>query len=166
PHAPAHSWEALAAPCHINFCGAIATLTAALPAMVARGRGHLVGISSLSSYGALPASAPYCAPKAGLSMALECLRLDVAPRGVAVTTVYAGFIDTAMVAHRREAMPQLLSPEAAARRILDALPERPPRIDFPQPLAWAARAAARLPRALRDPVVRSLAGEHDRSRRG
>jgi short-subunit dehydrogenase len=153
---PAYAWETLAGPCHVNFCGAVATLTAALPAMVERGRGHLVGISSLSSFGALPGSAAYCAPKAGLSMLLECLRLDVAPRGVAVTTVHAGFIDTAMVAHRRETMPQLLSVDDAAARILAALPEHPARIDFPQPLAWTARAGARLPRQLRDAVVRRL----------
>jgi NAD(P)-dependent dehydrogenase (short-subunit alcohol dehydrogenase family) len=29
-------------------------------------------------------------------MLLDCLRLDVAPAGVAVTTVHAGFVDTAM----------------------------------------------------------------------
>jgi short-subunit dehydrogenase len=156
--APAYSWEALARPSHVNFCGAVATLTATLPAMVERGRGHLVGISSLSSLGALPGSAAYCAPKAGLSMLLECLRLDVAPSGVAVTTVHAGFIDTAMVAHRRERMPQLLSARDAATRILDALPQRPARIDFPQPLAWAARAGARLPRVVRDAVVRRVVG--------
>ncbi len=154
--APPYSWEALAGPCHVNFCGAVATLTAALPAMVARGRGHLVGVSSLSSFGALPGSAAYCGPKAGLSMVLECLRLDVAPHGVAVTNIYAGFIDTDMVEHRRESMPQLMSPEDAAQRILRALPNRPARIDFPQPLALAARAGARLPRPLRDRLVRRL----------
>jgi len=154
--APSYSWEALAGPCHVNFCGAVATLTAALPEMIARGRGHLVGISSLSSFGALPGSAAYCGPKAGLSMVLECLRLDVAPHGVAVTNVYAGFIDTDMIDPRQASPPQLMSVEVAAARILRSLPERPARIDFPQPLAWAARAGARLPRPLRDRLVRKL----------
>ncbi|HHH28311.1 MAG TPA: SDR family NAD(P)-dependent oxidoreductase [Polyangiaceae bacterium] len=148
------SWEALAGPCHVNYCGAVATLTAVLPRMVERGRGHLVGISSLSSFGALPESAAYCSPKAGLNMMLDCLRLDGEPHGVAVTTVHAGFIDTPMVAHRREAMPQLVPVDEAAARIVDALPSRPARIDFPQPLAWVARAGARLPRPLRDRLVR------------
>jgi len=151
------SWEALAGPCHVNFCGAVATLTAALPQMVERGRGHLVGISSLSSFGALPGSGAYCAPKAGLNMMLDCLRLDCEPRGVAVTTVHAGFIDTPMVAHRRQIMPQLMPASEAATRILEALPRRPARIDFPQPLAWIARAGAGLPRQLRDRLVRSAA---------
>ncbi|MEQ9317882.1 MAG: SDR family NAD(P)-dependent oxidoreductase, partial [Polyangiaceae bacterium] len=142
---PAHghsplSWEALAGPCHVNYCGAVATLTAVLPRMVERGHGHLVGISSLSSFGALPGSGAYCSPKAGLNMMLDCLRLDCEPQGVAVTTVHAGFIDTPMVAHRAEAMPQLMSVDEAARRILAALRDRPAHVDFPQPLAWLARA--------------------------
>lgn len=148
------SWEALAGPCQVNYCGAVATLTAVLPEMVERGRGHLVGISSLSSFGALPGSGAYCSPKAGLNMMLDCLRLDCEPHGVAVTTVYAGFIDTPMVAHRREAMPQLLPVEDAARRILESLEARPASIAFPQPLAWLARAGAQLPRSLRDRLVR------------
>lgn len=148
------SWEALAGPCHVNYCGAVATVTAVLPDMVARGRGHVVGISSLSSFGALPASGAYCSPKAGLSMMLDCLRLDCEAAGVAVTSVHAGFIDTPMVAHRRASMPQLMSAEDAAATILAALPRRPARIDFPQPLAWLARVGGHLPRQLRDRLVR------------
>ena len=152
-HAPL-SWEALAGPCHVNYCGAVATLTAALPQMIERGRGHLVGISSLSSFGALPSSGAYCSPKAGLNMMLDCLRLDCEPHGIAVTTVHAGFIDTPMVAHRREAMPQLMPVDEAAERILTELDTRPARLDFPQPLAWLARAGARLPRPIRYRLVR------------
>jgi len=155
--APAYCYETLRDPCHVNFCGAVATLTAVLPRMVKRRRGHLVGISSLSSFGALPASAAYCAPKAGLSMLLDCLRIDVQPHGVAVTTVNAGFVATPMVAHRKGAMPQLLTVDEAAARIARALPRRPAHIDFPQPLALGTRLAAAIPRVLRDPLMRWVA---------
>jgi short-subunit dehydrogenase len=150
------SWEAVRGPCHVNFCGAAATLTAALPAMVARRAGHLVGIGSLAAFGALPGSAAYCAPKAGLSMLLECLRLDVASAGVAVTAVHLGFVATPMVAHRRSPMPQLLSPAAAARHIARALPGRPAEIAFPQPLALFTAALGLLPRPLRGLLFRPL----------
>ena len=59
-----------------------------------------------------------------------------------------------MVAHRREAMPQLMPVDEAAERILTELDTRPARLDFPQPLAWLARAGARLPRPIRDRLVR------------
>jgi NAD(P)-dependent dehydrogenase (short-subunit alcohol dehydrogenase family) len=154
---PSWSWRAIAAPLHVNLCGAAASLTGALPGMLERGRGHLVGVSSLASFGALPESAAYCTPKAGLSMLLACLRLDLEDKGIAVTAVHAGFVDTPMVAHRRSAMPQLLTAAEAARHIARALPARPARIDFPQPLAWAARLGARLPRPLHDALLRRLA---------
>ena len=152
PEALPYSWEALAGPCHVNFTGAAATLTAVLPRMVERGRGHLVGIGSLSSYGALPASGAYCAPKAGLAMLLDCLRFDVSPQ-IAVTNVYLGFVDTPMVAHRTEAMPQLMQPADVAQKVVKALHRRPREIAMPQPLAAASRLAAAVPGSLRDRLL-------------
>ncbi len=152
-----YAWEAIADACHVNFTGAAATLTAILPAMVARGRGHLVGISSLASFGPLPRSAAYCAAKAGLSMLLECLRLDVQDAGVKVTSVHVGFVRTPMTAQATHPMPQLLEVDAAADHIVDALAEGPANIDFPQPLAAVTWAASRLPRAVRDRLHRGLA---------
>ena len=148
------SWEAVRDACEINFAGGVATLTAVLPRMIARGRGHLVGVSSLASFGALPGSAAYCAPKAGLSMFLECLRLDLEGSGVHVTTIHPGFVRTPMVAGAAHPMPQLVEVDAAARLIVQRLGDRPARIDFPQPLAWAARIAGGLPRVLHALVVR------------
>ena len=149
-----YAWETVRAACHVNYCGGAATLTAVLPQMVARGRGHVVGISSISSYGALPGSAAYCSPKAGLSMLLACLRLDTAGTGVAVTAVHLGFVRTAMVAKSTHPMPLLLEPDDAARTILRRLPSGPARIDFPRPLHWLARALAALPEFLREPLAR------------
>ena len=150
------AWSTIAAPFHVNFCGAAATLTAPLDGMIARGDGHIVAISSLSSFAALPGSAAYCAPKAGLSMLVDCLRLDLAHHGVAATNVYLGFVDTPMVAHRRAGMPQLMAADVAARRIVKALATRPASIDMPQPLALGARVAAALPRLLRDRILRGV----------
>lgn len=150
---PAYSWEAISGAFHINFCGAAATLTAVLPAMVARGRGHLVGIGSLASFGALPSSAAYCAPKAGLSMLLDCLRLDLRHTPITVTSVHAGFVRTDMVARSTHPMPQLLDTDDAARRILAAIEARQERLDFPQPLAVATRLFGRLPSGLRDRIL-------------
>lgn len=154
PPASPLAWETLRHPCHVNFCGAVATLTAVLPQMVARGRGHIVGVSSLASFGALPASGAYCAPKAGLSMLLECLRLDLLDTGVAATTIHAGFVRTAMVEHATFPMPMLMSVEEAVDLVMLELPKRPATIDFPRPLALAARVAAGLPRSLRELAAR------------
>ena len=152
----AYSWEAIGGPCHVNFCGAAATLTAALPRMIERRRGHLVGISSLAAFGALPGHAGYCAPKAGLSMLLECLRMDVMEHGVHVTAVHPGFVRTAMTARSRQRMPLVMEAEPAADLIVRALPTAPATIDFPRTLALAARLGAALPRPLRDRLLRRI----------
>lgn len=156
PAVPAWSWEAIGAACQINFVGAAATLTAALPQMVARGRGHLVAVSSLASFGALPQAAAYCAPKAGLSMLIDCLRLDLHGTGVAATAIHVGFVRTAMLANATHPLPQLLEVDVAVEAMLRRLPARPAEINLPQPLALATRLAARLPRPLREPLLRAL----------
>ena len=148
------TWEALGDAIEINFVGAAATLTAALPAMVSRGRGHLVAVSSLASYGPLPASAAYCAPKAGLDMLMECLRIDLTCTGVRVTNVRAGFVRTRMVATTTHPMPGLMEPDEAAERILEGLERAPAEIVFPRWLAAMARASGALPRPLRDALLR------------
>jgi uncharacterized protein len=62
------------------------------PAMVARGRGHLVFLSSLSGKAAAPASSIYSATKFGLRGFALGLRQDLAPHGVGVSLVSPGFI--------------------------------------------------------------------------
>jgi NAD(P)-dependent dehydrogenase (short-subunit alcohol dehydrogenase family) len=142
-------WEAMASSMVVNFPGAVATLTAVLPEMIARRRGHLVAVASIAAYGPLPRSAGYCAPKAGLAMFMECLRLDLAGTGVHATCVYPGFVRTPMTAGARHPLPLLMDCPAAVDRILARLPRAPAAIAFPRRLAWFARAAARVPRPVR-----------------
>lgn len=151
------SWEAVGEAFHVNFCGAAATLTALTDAMAARGGGHLVAIGSISSFGALPEAEAYCTPKAGLRMLMECLRLDLAPRGVQVTMVNLGFVRTAMVARSRHAMPGLMEPDEAAAAILAGLAGAPAELDIPRGLALLARGVGALPRPLRAAIQRALA---------
>jgi uncharacterized protein len=62
------------------------------PAMVARGQGHLVFISSLSGKSAQPASSLYSATKFGLRGFGLALREDLRGTGVGVSVVAPGFI--------------------------------------------------------------------------
>ncbi len=161
PGAAPLAWETLRGPLHTNLCGAAATLAGALPGMVDRRRGHLVGIGSLASYGALPGAAAYCAPKAGLAMLLECMALDLTGTGVAVTHVRLGFVRTAMVAASTHPMPQLLSPEACARVVVARLRRAPREIVLPRALGVATRALSLLPEGLRDLGARIARARED-----
>ncbi|MEI8254083.1 MAG: SDR family NAD(P)-dependent oxidoreductase [Deltaproteobacteria bacterium] len=142
---PAPSWESAREMCHVNFTGAIATLTAVLPRMLERRRGHLVGVSSLAALAPLPTSSVYAATKAGLTMFLSSLQIDLRGTGVHATVVHPGFVRTAMTAVNKFRMPFLMETDVAVDRILSRLPDHPARIDFPLPTAAALHVAALLP---------------------
>src|SRR5467141_606417 len=78
----------------VNVIGVANCVAAVVLGMVARGRGHLVAISSLAAYRGLPKSAAYCASKAALSAFFESLRLDLQEKGINVTIIHPGFIKT------------------------------------------------------------------------
>lgn len=67
--------------------------------MAARGRGHIVLISSLSGKSGQAASSIYSATKFGLRGFGQGLRGDLAPRGVGVSVVFPGFIRDAGMFH-------------------------------------------------------------------
>jgi short-subunit dehydrogenase len=67
---------------------------AALPAMLARGRGAIVNVSSVASFLASPGNVNYCATKAYLRVFSEGLALEVARRGIVVQALCPGFTHT------------------------------------------------------------------------
>lgn len=129
----------------INFTGAVATLLAAQQPMLARGRGHLVAISSLAAELALPIALDYGAAKAGLSYFTEAMRLDLAPRGVQVTLVHPGFVKSEMTAKNKFPMPFILDTDDAAALIVRGVDRGAPRVRFPLAYTAAFALAKRLP---------------------
>ena len=106
-----------------NLLGAMATMDAAVEHFLARGRGHIVGISSIMAFRGLARNAAYSASKAGLANYLQALRPFLRRKGVDVTIFYPGFIDTPlndMLPHR----PFLISAEKGARLMADRMERR------------------------------------------
>ena len=81
-----------------NLIGAIATINAATEHFLKRGKGHIVGISSLASLQPVATQAAYCASKAGFSMYLDSARVELRRKGIAVTDILPGYIKTDIVA--------------------------------------------------------------------
>jgi short-subunit dehydrogenase len=80
----------------VNLTGMVKTAAAVIPEMVKRGQGHFIGISSVADE-LISAEAPsYHASKAGFSNYLNGLTLAMKSRGVYVTNVRFGFVDTKM----------------------------------------------------------------------
>ncbi len=139
-----------------NFVGAAATLVPLVPRMLARGRGQLVGISSLAGELPLSLSSQYGATKAGLTYMLLALRAPLRRKGVVVTVVHPGFVATEMTAGAPFPMPFLLGLDDAAERIVRGVLAGKRLVRFPWPLALAIRVANWLPLGLREWVVARL----------
>ncbi|MEM9010867.1 MAG: SDR family NAD(P)-dependent oxidoreductase [Pseudomonadota bacterium] len=141
----------------INLLGAIATVEAVLPAMVARDAGQVVLITSISAlrpHGDLPG---YSASKAGLRAYGTALRTGLRGRGVAVLTVNPGFIATPMAARHQGPKPFEVSAEVAAAKIVAAIRARRAVLTFPLPLAILIWLGNRLPPRLSDWFERRFA---------
>jgi NADP-dependent 3-hydroxy acid dehydrogenase YdfG len=105
---------------------------AVLPAMYARGSGHIVIVSSGSGRSTYVGEPAYVASKHATVAFAECLRMEVAPRGLRVTVLEPGLVETPLI-HVWEGSDDLvvgvtpLSPADCARAIVFAV-EQPPSV--------------------------------------
>jgi short-subunit dehydrogenase len=142
----------------INLLGVVYTLSAALPDMLARRKGHLVAISSLAGYRGLPGESAYCASKAAVNTYMDGLRIHLRGTGVTVTTVCPGFVQTPMTAKTDPVhMPQLMDAPTAARRILRAIAAGRKVYNFP----WRLTMLVKLSRWLPDRVLNWAMGDYN-----
>jgi short-subunit dehydrogenase len=141
--------EAIETTIRVNLLGVIYSIEAVLPAMLRRGAGQIVAISSLAAYKGLPGESAYCASKAAVNSYMEGLRVQVRDRGIGVTTICPGFVRTPMT--DIEDFPMLFPIEAdeAARRIVRALRRRAKVVNFP----WRTAALMGLARLMPDWVL-------------
>jgi len=150
-------WTSIKRMMDVNVNGATATLCGALPGMIARKRGHLVGISSLAALLPLPMSSTYCATKAYLAMFLNSLRIDVEPHGLFVTSVHPGFVKTESTAKNDPAtMPLLMEAKDAVERIGRAMLRRQRIFAFPWLLSTLIGTAELIPPPLQAALLRKL----------
>jgi short-subunit dehydrogenase len=82
-----------------NLLGAMATVDAAVEMFLAKGSGHVVGVTSVAAVRGLPMQGAYSASKSGLSRYLEAVRMEVEGKGITVTDLAPGFIDTEINRH-------------------------------------------------------------------
>lgn len=137
-----------------NLLGAIATLSAFVPGMVQRGRGQLVGVSSVAGKFPLPRGAAYAASKAGLSLYLEAADNELRAKGVAVTTVIPAFVRTPMAEGLKEAQPFIVELERAVELIDRGIQRRSPLVQFPFVYTLVAAVSNLAPRGLRSSAIR------------
>lgn len=110
----------------VNYLGPVALLLGLLPAMTARGSGHLVTVSSTSVSIPAPGWSVYGASKSAFEAWLRAVAPELALDGVTTTSLRLPLVHTAMSAatpaYRR--MPGL-SVRGAARLVCRAIVDRP-----------------------------------------
>ncbi len=77
-----------------NLLAAVRLDRAIIPAMVDRGAGAIVHITSIQRRAPLPTSIPYAAAKAALTNYSKALSNELAPKGIRVNAVCPGYIET------------------------------------------------------------------------
>ena len=113
----------------LNYFGALRITMGLLPSMVAKRRGHVVNISSISVLVNAPRFSAYVASKAALDAWTSCAASEFADQGITFTTVNMPLVRTPMTAPTKiyDNMP-LLSTDEASDLIVRACVEKPVRV--------------------------------------
>jgi len=135
-----------------NVKGVLNTLHAAVPAMIARGRGDVVLLGSVAGRQVYAGGTVYCATKHAVRAIYEGVRLDAAGSGLRFTTVDPGMVgetefsairfrgDTARAAAVYTGV-DYLRPRDVADAIVWAV-TRPPRVNIGEIVMWASAQAS------------------------
>jgi NAD(P)-dependent dehydrogenase (short-subunit alcohol dehydrogenase family) len=142
----------------INTIGPLNCIQAALPHMSSGGR--IINVSSVVGRRSIPKVGGYCATKFALNALSDSLRVEVADRGITVTSVYPGTTRTAFRDNSRRTKdeergwrPRGVAPEKVAKRIADAAEKGPRDVYVTLPDRLFIAGAMLLP-GLTDRVLR------------
>lgn len=140
----------------LNYFGAVRLTLALLPSMIARGRGHVVQVSTLGTLFHPPRFSAYLGAKAALEQYSRVLATEVAPDGVSVSVVHMPLVRTAMIAPtRRYRRAPAMTPRQAAALVTRAIADRPTQVSLGlRPVATLLDAV--LPRAIQAAWTRAL----------
>lgn len=139
---------------NVNYIGIVNALEPLIPDMVTARKGHIALVGSVAGYRGLPMAAAYAPSKAAVINLAEVLRLELARRGITVSLINPGFVETPMTAVNTFPMPFILKPDDAARRIIRGLERGKFEIAFP----WQLVVMLKLMRVLPYKLFFRLAG--------
>ncbi len=127
-----------------NLFGLLRVIDWALPRFLEAGEGHLVGVSSVASFVGLTGNAAYSGSKAAMRVHLQAMRVSLAKRNVAVTTICPGFVKSELTDRFRFSKPFIWETERAARTIGDAIEKRRGEVVFPWQMRLFKQLGVRL----------------------
>lgn len=77
-----------------NVKGLLYMSRALLPAMIARGRGHVINIGSVAGREVYPGGNVYCATKYAVEGLSRAMRIDLVQHGIKVSSISPGLVET------------------------------------------------------------------------
>ncbi|MGB8314960.1 MAG: SDR family NAD(P)-dependent oxidoreductase, partial [Aestuariivirga sp.] len=131
-------------------------LAGLLPRMSSRRIGHLAWIASVAGYVGLPKAAAYGPSKAALINLAESLKPDLDRKGIAVSVINPGFVETPLTAQNDFHMPFLMQTPEAARLSIAGLRRRKFEIAYPWRFVFIMKLARLLPYAVFFQLIRSV----------
>jgi short-subunit dehydrogenase len=132
----------------INLLGATDTLHAVLPAMRARGRGHIALVSSLAALSPVTDAPAYSASKAGLLSYGKALRAALIDENIHVSVICPGYVTSAMTDSHIGQQPGKITAAAAARLIAAGIARNKAVIGFPRVLYMLSMITPFIPEAI------------------
>lgn len=93
---------------------------------------HWSWVSSVAGYRGLPQAAAYGASKAALTYLAEVNYVELKDKGIAVSVVCPGFVDTRLTRKNTFTMPAIMTPEQAAQETLKGYAKGQFEIHYPK----------------------------------
>ena len=161
----------------INLGGVVNGCRAFAKRLVERGTGgHIVNVASMAAYLPLQEMNAYCTSKAAVYMFSDCLRAELDPAGVGLTTICPGVVDTNIVhttrcdapsgmhdqvERRREQIENMYAarrygPDKVAKAIVSAVKKNKPIRPVTPEAYFVYGAAHVMPQALRSTARRKV----------
>jgi short-subunit dehydrogenase len=145
----------------VNLFGVIHGMRLVLPAMVARGSGHVINVASMMGKLHVPGAAVYGASKYAVVGLSAAVRDELAGTGVTVTAVLPSAVRTDLIAGvpLGRGLP-LIEPDQVAEAIVASCRNRPAEVHVPAWIAAYEPAMALAPKPLIGAIRRLV--RHDR----
>jgi short-subunit dehydrogenase len=144
----------------VNVHGVINGTKAIAPAMVERGRGHIVNVASAVGRAGAPGGATYSASKFAVVGFSEATRLELRPHGIDVTVVLPTIVQTELSAGVPSARGvRRVTPEDVAEVIAAAVRKPRPELWVPTWTRGLVRTTSLLPRRVQEAMARSMGAD-------
>lgn len=147
----------------VNLLGTVYPIKAVLPGMLERGRGHIVVVSSVAGRFGSPLEAAYAATKFAQIGLAEALSVEVAGKGIGVSIVNPGVVDTDFFAARghlyERPFPKPIPADRVAAGVIGAVEKNKAEVFVPGPFRYAVAIRHLAPRLYRWGTRRSFKDE-------